>query len=83
MYFTFGVLTVFAMIAIGILIYSIKKIFKTEKQIKYIQEDLQNIIRNSHQEMKWYQDDINDRFRDVYQELNQRRNSDSKKLLKG
>jgi len=58
MYFTFGVLTMVAMISIGAIVYGIMKVFKMEKQIKAIAEDA-----------KWNYNDINDRFRDTYQRI--------------
>ena len=58
MYFTFGVLTMVAMISIGAIVYGIMKVFKMEKQIKVIAEDA-----------KWNYNDINDRFRDTYQRI--------------
>jgi hypothetical protein len=58
MYFTFGVLTVIAMIAIGLIIYSMVRIFKTEKQINRIREDI-----------KWNYTEMNDRFRDYHQRI--------------
>ena len=95
MYFTFGVLTVIAMIAIGLIIYSMVRIFKTEKQIKYIQEELQHIIRNSHQEAQWSRDETRNSFRDINQQLDYRlrdiqqqidecyKSIETKKLIKG
>ena len=95
MYFTFGVLTVIAMIAIGLIIYSMVRIFKAEKQIKYIQEEMQNIIRNSHQEAQWSRDETRNSFRDINQQLDYRlrdiqqqvdecyKSIDDKKLIKG
>ena len=58
MYFTFGVLTMIALITIGVIVYGIVKVFKMEKQIKVIAEDA-----------KWNYNDINDRFRDTYQRI--------------
>ncbi len=58
MYFTFGVLTVFAMIAIGILIYSIIKIFKQEKQIRDLQKDIH-----------WNFNNMSDRFKETHQQI--------------
>lgn len=67
MYFTFGVLTMVAMLVVAAVVYSIMMVFKQSKQIKYIREDFQNIVRNSQQEMSWFRNDINDRFRDTHQ----------------
>jgi acyl-coenzyme A synthetase/AMP-(fatty) acid ligase len=58
MYFTFGVLTMVAMISIGAIVYGVVKVFKMEKQIKYLQEDTQ-----------WKFIDMNDRFRDYHQRI--------------
>jgi len=58
MYFTFGVLTMVAMISIGAIVYGIMKVFKMEKQIKGIQEDA-----------KWNYNDMNDRFKDYHQRI--------------
>lgn len=58
MYFTFGVLTMIAIITIGIIVYGIVKVFKMEKQIKVIAEDV-----------KWNYNDMNDRFRDSHQRI--------------
>ena len=58
MYFTFGVLTMVAMISIGAIVYGIMKVFKMEKQIKGIQMDAQ-----------WNYNDMNDRFKDYHQRI--------------
>jgi acyl-coenzyme A synthetase/AMP-(fatty) acid ligase len=58
MYFTFGVLTMIAMISIGAIVYGIMKVFKMEKQVKHLQEDTQ-----------WKFIDMNDRFRDYHQRI--------------
>ena len=58
MYFTFGVLTMVAMISIGAIVYGIMKVFKMEKQMNRIQEDV-----------KWNYNDMNDRFRDSHQRI--------------
>jgi uncharacterized membrane-anchored protein YhcB (DUF1043 family) len=58
MYFTFGVLTMIAMLVVAVVIYSIVKVFKMEKQVKHLQEDTQ-----------WKFIDMNDRFRDYHQRI--------------
>ena len=58
MYFTFGVLTVIAMISIGAIIYGIVRVFKAEKQINRIREDI-----------KWNYTEMNDRFKDYHQRI--------------
>jgi hypothetical protein len=58
MYFTFGVLTMVAMISVGAIVYGIVKVFKQEKQIKDIQKDIQ-----------WNFNDMGDRFRDYHQRI--------------
>ena len=58
MYFTFGVLTMVAMLVVAAVIFSILMVFKQSKQIKYIQED-----------MNWRSNDINDRFKDYHQRI--------------
>jgi len=58
MYFTFGVLTMIAMLAVAVVVYGIMKVFKMEKQVKYLQEDTQ-----------WKFIDMNDRFRDYHQRI--------------
>jgi len=58
MYFTFGVLTMVAMVVVAAVIYSILMVSKQSKQIKYIQEDL-----------NWRSNDFNDRFKDYHQRI--------------
>jgi biopolymer transport protein ExbB/TolQ len=58
MYFTFGVLTMVAMLVVAAIVYSIVKIFKQEKQIKDIQKDVH-----------WNFNDLSDRFKDVHQRI--------------
>ena len=58
MYFTFGVLTMVAMISIGAIVYGVMKVFKIEKQVKHLQEDTQ-----------WKFIDMNDRFKDYHQRI--------------
>jgi len=58
MYFTFGVLTMIAMISIGAIVYGVVKVFKTEKEINRIREDI-----------KWQWTEMNDRFRDSHQRI--------------
>ena len=58
MYFTFGVLTMVAMISIGAIVYGVVKVFKAEKQIKHLQEDTQ-----------WKFIDMNDRLRGIHQQI--------------
>jgi hypothetical protein len=58
MYFTFGVLTMVAMISIGAIVYGVMKVFKAEKQIKHLQEDTQ-----------WKFIDMNDRLRGIHQQI--------------
>ena len=58
MYFTFGVLTMVAMLVVAVVVYSILMVFKQSKQIKHIQEDL-----------NWRSNDFNDRFKDYHQRI--------------
>jgi len=58
MYFTFGVLTMIAMISIGVIVYGIVKVFKMEKQIRDIQKDVH-----------WNFNDLSGRFKDVHQRI--------------
>jgi biopolymer transport protein ExbB/TolQ len=58
MYFTFGVLTMVAMLVVAAVIYSIVKVFKQSKQIKYIEQDI-----------SWSRNDMNDRFKDYHQRI--------------
>lgn len=58
MYFTFGVLTMIAMISIGAIVYGVVKVFKMEKQINRIREDI-----------KWNYTEMNDRFKDYHQRI--------------
>ena len=58
MYFTFGVLTMIAMISIGAIVYGVMKVFKAEKEINRIREDI-----------KWNYTEMNDRFRDYHQRI--------------
>ena len=58
MYFTFGVLTMVAMISIGAIVYGIVRVFKADKEINRIREDI-----------KWNYNDMNDRFRDYHQRI--------------
>jgi predicted Holliday junction resolvase-like endonuclease len=58
MYFTFGVLTMVTMLVVAAVVYSIVKIFKQSKQIKYIEQDI-----------SWSRYDMNDRFKDYHQRI--------------
>jgi len=58
MYFTFGVLTMVAMLVVAAVVYSIVKVFKQSKQIKYIEQDI-----------SWSRNDMNDRFKDYHQRI--------------
>ena len=58
MYFTFGVLSMIAMLVVAVVVYSIMKVFKTEKQMNRIQEDA-----------KWQYTEMNDRFKDYHQRI--------------
>ena len=58
MYFTFGVLTMIAMISIGAIVYGVVKVFKAEKEINRIREDI-----------KWNYTEMNDRFKDYHQRI--------------
>jgi hypothetical protein len=58
MYFTFGVLTMIALIAIGVIVYGIVRVFKAEKEINRIREDI-----------KWNYTEMNDRFKDYHQRV--------------
>jgi len=69
MYFTFGVLTMVAMLVVAAVIYSIVKVFKQSKQIKYIQTDYQNGIRGTQEDLNWFRTDMNDRFKDYHQRI--------------
>jgi cell division protein FtsL len=70
MYFTFGVLSVIALIAIGAIIYSIVKVFKTEKRL----HSLENHVA-------YFQTDMNDRFKDCHQRIDKL--EVEKQLIKG
>ena len=58
MYFTFGVLTMVAVISIGAIVYGVVKVFKAEKEINRIREDI-----------KWNYTEMNDRFKDYHQRI--------------
>jgi hypothetical protein len=58
MYFTFGILTMVAVISIGAIVYGVVKVFKMEKQINRIREDI-----------KWNYTEMNDRFKDYHQRV--------------
>ena len=55
MYFTFGVLAMIAVVLATVIVYSIVKVFKQEKQIEDIQKDI-----------RWNFNDLSDRFRDTH-----------------
>ena len=69
MYFTFGVLTMVAMLVVAAVIFSILTVFKQSKQIKYIQTDYQNGIRGIKEDLNWRSNDFNDRFEDYHQRI--------------
>ena len=69
MYFTFGVLTMVAMLVVAVVVYSILMVFKQSKQIKYIQTDYQNGIRGTQEDLNWFRTDMNDRFKDYHQRI--------------
>ncbi len=58
MYFTFGILTMVAVISIGAIVYGIVRVFKAEKEINRIREDI-----------KWNYTEMNDRFKDYHQRI--------------
>jgi hypothetical protein len=58
MYFTFGILTMVAIISIGAIVYGVVKVFKAEKEINRIREDI-----------KWNYTEMNDRFKDYHQRI--------------
>jgi hypothetical protein len=58
MYFTFGVLTMIAVISIGAIVYGVVRVFKAEKEINRIREDI-----------KWNYTEMNDRFKDYHQRV--------------
>jgi hypothetical protein len=58
MYFTFGVLTMIAMISIGAIVYGIVRVSKADKEINRIREDI-----------KWNYTEMNDRFKDYHQRI--------------
>ncbi len=69
MYFTFGVLTMVAMLVVAAVVYSILMVFKQSKQIKYIQDDYRNGIRGVQEDLSWRSNDFNDRFKDYHQRI--------------
>ena len=69
MYFTFGVLTMVAMISVGAIVYGIVKVFKQEKQIKGIQQNIEDAMRSTQHDISWFRNDLNDRFRDIHQRI--------------
>ena len=69
MYFTFGVLTMVAMLVVAAVIFSILMVFKQSKQIKYIQTDMQTIAGDIRQDMNWHNNDFNNRFKDYHQRI--------------
>lgn len=69
MYFTFGVLTMVAMVVVAAVVYSILMVFKQSKQIKYIQDDYRNGIRGVQEDLNWFRTDTNDRFEDYHQRI--------------
>ena len=69
MYFTFGVLTMVAMLVVAAVIFSILMVFKQSKQIKYIQDDYRNGIRGVQEDLNWFRTDMNDRFKDYHQRV--------------
>jgi hypothetical protein len=69
MYFTFGVLTMVAMVVVAAVIYSILMVFKQSKQIKHIQDGYLNGIRGVQEDLNWRSNDFNDRFKDYHQRI--------------
>jgi hypothetical protein len=58
MYFTFGILTMVAIISIGAIVYGIVRVSKADKEINRIREDI-----------KWNYTEMNDRFKDYHQRI--------------
>jgi hypothetical protein len=58
MYFTFGVLTMVAVISIGAIVYGVVRVSKADKEINRIREDI-----------KWNYTEMNDRFKDYHQRI--------------
>ena len=44
-------------------------LFKQEKQIKGIQQNIEDAMRNTQQDITWFRNDLNDRFRDIHQRI--------------
>ncbi len=71
MYFTFGVLTMVAMISIGAIVYGIVKVFKMEKQIKGIQENANHGYNDINDRFRDVRNDVHQQFRDIHQDVDQ------------
>ncbi len=68
-YFTFGVLSVIAVIIIMVIVYGIVKVYKQQSEITNLWRAIEDGQRQIREEAHWSQNELNGRFRDIYEQI--------------
>ncbi len=79
-YFVLGMLSVFALILIGVITWGLLMINKQQTQIKNLQEDIQGLMRTISTEMDYTSRRIDTERRNIYDEIANRNNDIQKQL---
>ena len=79
-YFVLGMLSVFALILIGVITWGLLMINKQRTQIKNLQEDIQGLMRTISTEMEYTSRRIDNERRNIYDEIVNRNNDVQKQL---
>jgi flagellar motility protein MotE (MotC chaperone) len=79
-YFVLGMLSVFALILIGVITWGLLMINKQQTQIKNLQEDIQGLMRTISTEMEYTSRRIDNERRNIYDEIVNRNNDVQKQL---
>jgi len=79
-YFVLGMLSVFALILIGVITWGLLMINKQQTQIKNLQEDIQGLMRTISTEMEYTSRRIDNERRNIYDEIANRNNDIQKQL---
>ena len=79
-YFVLGMLSVFALILIGVITWGLLRINRQQTQIKHLQEDIQGLMRTISTEMEYTSRRIDNERRNIYDEIANRNNDVQKQL---
>ena len=79
-YFVLGMLSVVALIVIGVIAWGLLMINKQKTQIKNLQEDIQGLMRTISTEMEYTSRRIDNERRNIYDEIANRNNDVQKQL---